>query len=56
MPYAIPMPPETDPFPLDYALQRLLEGMAADDVQEAAFWLGVLAACGDATPPGGSVH
>ena len=49
MPYAVPMPPETALSPLDYALQRLLEGMATDDVREAAFWLGVLAAGGDAT-------
>jgi hypothetical protein len=50
------MKPKPDSFALDYALQRLQEGMAADDVREAAFWLGVLAENGKPQPLSNAVH
>ena len=50
------MKPKTDDFALEYALQRLREGMAADDVLEAAFWLGVLAENGKPQPLSDAVH
>jgi hypothetical protein len=50
------MPPDPESLVQDHALQRLREGMAADDVREAAFWLGVLAENGKPQPLSDAVH